>query len=75
MYEKLNNKCVRDSRICVPCWVQLLDVCVVISFSIQANARIVPEMTSCTHILSNSLFTDHSTIQCYTVLATDSVDK
>lgn len=69
MYEKLNNKCICDPQICVSCWAQLLDVCIVIPFSIQANDRIVPEMTTPTHTLFNSLFTDHSTIQCFIVLA------
>jgi hypothetical protein len=45
------------------------------SFFGPGKCRIVPEMTTPTHTLFNSLFTDHSTIQCYVVLATDSVGK
>jgi len=75
MYEKLNNKFICDPRICVPFSVQLLDVCIVTPFSVQANVTIAQKMTTSTHILFNSLFTDHSTIQCYIVLATDRVCK
>jgi hypothetical protein len=49
--------------------------CCIIPFSVQANAKIVPEMNTPTHTLFNSFFTDYSTIQCYIVLVNDSVGK